>query len=365
MTLAVDHLPAATASERNDNSAAEIVVLDPLQHPNWDALLKAHPQSTIFHCAGWARVLRDTYGHKPVYICRFQGQSLVELLPIMEASSRVTGRRGVSLPFTDYCEPLGENPANFDPLYQAAIKEGRQRRWKYLECRDPSPGWKGATPSISFAAHTIDLTAGPDALFKGLDGSMRRGIRKAESAGLKTEFSTTAEAAEIYYALHCRTRQRHGLPPQPFRFFQNIQRHVLDAAQGYITIVRLKEQPVAAGVFLGRGRQLLYKFGASDFAYQELRPNNLMMWQGIRHGAENGFSILHLGRSSMANAGLRRFKASLGATEEIVPYCEYDFVSNRFGAGIDRAEGWVNHIFGRLPLPLLRLAGQLLYPHLS
>src|SRR5271163_3745081 len=71
------------------------VTVDPLEYPGWDSLLAAHPQASVFHGAGWARVLRETYGHSPVYICRFEGQHLAELLPIMEISSRWVGRRGV------------------------------------------------------------------------------------------------------------------------------------------------------------------------------------------------------------------------------------------------------------------------------
>jgi len=74
---------------------------------------------------------------------------------------------------------------------------------------------------------------------------------------------------------------------------------------------------------------------------------------------------LHLGRTSLANEGLRRFKLSLGASEEAVRYCRYDFSSKRFVSDVDRAEGWFNPVFARLPLPLLRLTGRILYPHLS
>jgi hypothetical protein len=341
------------------------VMVNPLEYPGWDLLLAAHSQASIFHGTGWARVLQQTYGHTPVYICRFDGQQLSELLPIMEVSSRWTGRRGVSLPFTDFCPALKPIDQDGQALYEAAMDMGRLRRWKYLECRSSSDGWAGASPSLEFYGHVIDLTPGVDALFKHLDSAVRRGIRKAEAAGLQADFSTSSEAMETYYALHCRTRRRHGLPPQPFRFFENIQRHVLDAGQGFIATVRLKDQPLAAGFFFTYGRQALYKFGASDFAFQQLRPNNLMMWAGIRHSAAKGFSTLHLGRSSLANEGLRRFKLALGAMEETMRYCRYDFSSRGFVADADRTEGWFNLVFARLPLPLLRLAGRILYPHQS
>jgi hypothetical protein len=341
------------------------VVVDPLDYPGWDSLLTAHPRASIFHGTGWARVLRQTYGHTPVYICRFEGGQLAELLPVMEVSSWLTGRRGVSLPFTDFCAALTGGDQDGRALYEAAMDSGRQRHWKYLECRSPSEGWAGASPSLAFYGHVIDLAAGADDLFNRLDSAVRRGIRKAEAAGLQVDFSSSPETIQNFYALHCRTRRRHGLPPQPFRFFENIRCHILDKGQGFVATARLKDQPLAAAVFFCHGRQVLYKFGASDYDFQELRPNNLMMWAAIRHAAAKGHATLHLGRTSLANEGLRRFKLALGAVEETMRYCQYDFLSRSFVAGADRAEGWFNHVFARLPAPLLRLAGQILYPHLS
>jgi len=344
---------------------AAYVAVDPLEHAGWDSLLDAHPQTSVFHGTAWARVLRQTYGHTPIYICRFDGQRLAELLPIMEVSSRWSGRRGVSLPFTDFCLPLKAANQEGRALYQAAMETGRQRLWKYLECRSAGDGWAGASPSLTFYGHVIDLSAGVDDLFKGFDSAVRRGVRKAEAAGVKVDFSGNSEAIQTFYALHCRTRRRHGLPPQPFRFFENIQRCVLDAGQGFVATARLKYQPLAAAVFFCHGRQVLYKFGASDHDFQQLRPNNLMMWAAIQHAAERRFSTLHLGRTSLANEGLRRYKLAFGAIEETVRYCQYDFASKAFVAGADRTAGWFNPVFAHLPLPLLRLAGQILYPHLS
>src|SRR5271168_4610376 len=97
------------------------VVVDPLEYPGWDSLLAAHPQASIIHGTGWARVLQQTYGHTPVYICRFDGPQLAELLPIMEVSSRWSGRRGVSLPFTDFCPALKAAGQDGGELYQAAM----------------------------------------------------------------------------------------------------------------------------------------------------------------------------------------------------------------------------------------------------
>ena len=177
-------------------SALEPVTINPLQHPEWDSLLAAHPESTIFHSAAWARVLHETYGHRPAYIARFAGGQL-ELLPIMEVCSPWTGRRGVSLPFTDVCPPLGVEGQDHRALYQLALEQGRQRHWRYLECRGGHHDRQGASPSLEFYGHVIELARGQEVLFQRLDGAVRRAIRKAERR-LAVEFSNSLESVRSF-----------------------------------------------------------------------------------------------------------------------------------------------------------------------
>jgi hypothetical protein len=358
---------AAPAEERVSDKTDDAgpTTVNPLQRPDWDSLLTAHPQSTIFHESAWARVLGETYGHQPLYVVQFDGNRLAGLLPVMEVSSPLTGRRGVSLPFTDSCPALHAQGSEGRALYQEALATGRRRRWKYLECRGTDAAWEGSSPSLTFYSHVIDLQPGPDRLFNGFDGSVRRGVRKAQEAGLRVDFDTGMEAMRTFFALHCLTRRGHGLPPQPWRFFQSIQKHLLGSGRGFIATARLGEKPLAAAVFFWHGRQAIYKYGASDYRFQQLRPNNLLMWSAVRHCAERGLHSLSLGRTSLSNQGLRRFKLGLGSVEEKAQYAKYDFASKQFVTDVDRVEGWFNRVFARMPLPMLRLAGAMLYPHLS
>jgi hypothetical protein len=89
------------------------------------------------------------------------------------------------------------------------------------------------------------------------------------------------------------------------------------------------------------------------------------MWEAIQWCTANGFASLHLGRTSLGNPGLRRFKLGFGAREERIEYLKYDFAKEKFVTDVDRVQGWFNHLFRCLPAPLLRLAGHMLYPHLS
>jgi hypothetical protein len=335
--------------------------VDPLECSDWDAQVAEHPQSSIFHGSGWARVLRDSYGHSPHYFTRFENGQLAGMLPVMEVSSWLTGRRGVSLPFTDCCPALQDA----GDLYERAMACGRNRRWKFLECRGGEGAWEGSPTSLSFWGHKIDLATSHATLFERMESAVRRGVRKAERAGVAIQFDTEEESMRTFYHLHCRTRRRHGLPPQPWRFFLNIQRSLLSVGQGFLATARLRGRPLAAAVFLHDGRQANYKFGASDFAFQILRPNNLLLWASMKHCAERGLAALDLGRTSLFHEGLRRFKLALGAQEEAIRYVKYDFSGRQFIRDDDRSQGWFNKVFARLPLPVLRRLGVVLYPHLS
>jgi CelD/BcsL family acetyltransferase involved in cellulose biosynthesis len=327
--------------------------------------LVSHAKSTIFHTAAWAEVLRMTYGHLPCYLGIRSVQGWRSLLPLMEVRSPLTGRRGVSLPFTDQCEALGSAGEWSEALAQEALALGRNRRWKYLEWRGNSGGFRGIQPSLSFFGHEVDLTRGLEALFAGLEPSVRRAIRKAEREGLEVEVSASSDAMKTFYDLHCQTRKKHGLPPQPFAFFQNIAHAILGKGLGAVIVAKSGEVPVAAAVFFRFGRRAVFKYGASNSAHQGLRGNNWVMWKAIHWLASSGCVSLDLGRTSLDNPGLRRFKRSWGASERRIDYLRYDFRRGGFVQDRDRAQGWHNRVFSLLPVTWLRWLGGILYPHLS
>jgi hypothetical protein len=344
---------------------ASSVPVNPLEHPGWDDLVSTHREGSFFHGTAWARVLQDTYGHVPTYFCQSSEDRLDGLFAVMEVSSRWTGRRGVALPFTDLCPPLRPGDRSGDELFNRALEFGRSRHWKYLECRGGVSRWPGASPSLTYYAHILDLTVGEAALLAGTESAVRRGIRKSERADLSVRFSNSLESVRDFFELHCQTRRRHGLPPQPYRFFENIGRHAIQPGLGWVISVEQHGRPLAAAIFFHFNRQAFYKFGASDFAFQGLRPNNLLMWEAIKWYAARGFETLHFGRTELGHEGLRRFKLGFGAREERIDYCRYNFSSSSFVRVADGVDGWFNTVFRALPQPLLRFAGSALYPHLS
>jgi len=354
---------AADPPSRACFSADKVQSTNPLRHPDWDALVSSLPNYSFFHSAAWAKVLVETYGYAPKYFVTNGTNGLRSLLPLMEVDSWLTGRRGVALPFTDDCEPLCPDHNSFKGLFQNAIKFGKERGWKQLECRGGRKFFGGVPASLAFYGHSLDLVSGDEQLLERLEGSVRRAIRKAEKDGVTVEISQSLEAMEKFYSLQCKTRKKHGLPPQPFSFFSNIHKHILSQNSGMVAVASWQKTPIAASVYFHWGNRAIYKYGASDGKFQHLRGSNLVMWKAIKWYVQKGAHKLHLGRTSMANDGLRRFKMGWGASEEKIEYFKYDFRKKEFVTDSDEAFGWHNRIFKSLPGFVSRMTGQMLYRH--
>jgi len=197
------------------------------------------------------------------------------------------------------------------------------------------------------------------------DSQVRRAIRKAERSNLTAQVDRTRGGVGDFYRLHVQTRRRHGLPPQPVSFFLNIHEHIIKTGLGFVVLARRGPRPIAAAVFFRFGKNAVYKYGASDKKFQEFRPNNLVMWQGIRRVAREGAEKLHFGRTDFENDGLRRFKLSWDTHEESIDYFRVDPSGRQCPDRVRREGGLHKRVFGRLPLVFNRLAGSILYPHLD
>jgi hypothetical protein len=360
---AQSRLPVPPAHESGARPPGPVEILDPLTDRAWHAEVAAHPHGSVFHTATWAEVLRRTYGHRLTYARFAIDGATIALVPLAEVRSWLTGTRGVSLPFTDHCEPLVfEKCAG---LFPALCAFGASRGWRHVELRGDSILPADAKPSTCFAGHELDLTPGPERVAANFTPAVRRAIRKAESNKFEVETGSSLQLTRAYYRLHVATRRRQGAPPQSWSFFRRLQECMLERGAGFVALAKWGKQPIAGGVFLHTDKKAVYKYGAADRAFQELRPSNLVMATAIRKLAEQGIESLSFGRTSLLNEGLRRFKEGWGAVETAIQYYRYDLRRSHWVTSADRASGLHNHFFRRMPLCVNRALGALLYPHLD
>jgi Acetyltransferase (GNAT) domain len=354
----------SVSGQRGLDEDLELKIVDPERDTAWDHVIALHRDSSCFHTSAWAKVLRQTYKHKPFYLQFSRGRRLVALVPLMEVRSPFTGRRGISLPFSDACEPLMFDAEAAGKVKERLIAFTREQRWNYLEIRGGSLQLS-PEPTARFYGHMLDLRGGAEELSVRFASSVRRAIRKAERSGLNVAVARNRKVIADFYQLHARTRRRHGLPPQPLSFFLKIYEHIVKTGLGFVVLAQRELRPVAGAIFFRFGESAVYKFGASDETRQELRANNLVIWEGIKYLVRNGAETLHFGRTDIGNDGLRRFKLSWGTQEDMINYFRVAPSGSKCLAPARHDAGFHNRIFRRLPLVLNRLAGSIIYPHLD
>ncbi len=283
----------------------------------------------------------------------------------MEVDSMLTGRRGVSLPFTDFSDPIMPDVPETNGLMASLTDHAKESGWKYLEMRTRQPLPDEFTPSSLYFGHDLDLTQAEGAIFSRFRESTQRNIRKAEKEGVSVTMQRSIDAVREFYRIHCMRRKEHGLPPQPFIWFSKFFDHIIAKGLGVVALARYQEKVIAGAVYVHFMDQAVYKYGASDSRYQHLRANNLVMWEAIRWCRENGLKRFSFGRTESDNKGLLQFKEGWGARESVIYYYRYDIRQNTFIKHDHPVTGPHNRIFRNLPMPLLKIAGKVLYRHMG
>lgn len=338
-----------------------IAAIDPISNPAWSELIDRSPEATPFHTPAWAAVLRDTYGFQPEHIVAFEGTTPVAGIPLFKVDDRLVGA-----PFSDFCPPLSLADSAGAHLLDAAKRRVEANGIRSLEIRGGAAldlDGAGLLPGDSFIRHIIPLNLGAQELERRLHDSARRAVRKARKEGITVRISTSAEDVKRFYALNVMTRRKHGLIPQPWAFFRNIQRHHMQGGTGWLLLADYRGLTIAGDLLLACKDKLVYKFNASDPRFLGLRPNNLLLHSAIQFGVERGFSQFDLGRCEKDNEGLRRFKLLWGSEEVPLNYYYYPSqVSARAGITTSAMARRLLPIFVRYaPAWALAWAGSLLY----
>lgn len=338
-------------------------MIDPITDPAWRRLIESSPSAEVFHHPLWLELLRAQYGYEFSACCIGNGHGIEAGIPVARVESRLTGRRLVSIPFSDVCTPAlarGADPAALEALGPALAEQARDSGLD-LTVHAPLPSAPGAFVQPSFYRHLLALSDDPAEVEKRFSKSqVKRGIKKAQREGLRVERRTDMAALDAFYALHLQTRRRLGVPTQPKRFIRRFER-LFEAGLGFVALVLDEDRPIAAAVFLTFNGTVTYKYGASEADALAKRPNNLLFAEVIRWACEEGFKTLDFGRTDADNEGLRAFKRSWGAEEVELSYTYLADRPPEPGPGLrDRLMGpTIRHS----PAFVGRLLGAALYRH--
>jgi hypothetical protein len=366
LATTLSHLLEQIAAEKDGCmmiQTNQILQLDPCDE-RWIAFIDSFPLANIFHHPLWINLLSECYGYRPFVIALIdEGDRICAGIPMLDVRSFLTGRRWVSLPFTDYCLPLYRDQSALENFTAGLVGLFQGQHLPHFEVRWELPACPPIQSYSPYVRHTLNLDQDIESISKSIHRTQRQNIKTAEKNDVQIEHGEDLEHLRVFYRLHSLTRRRQGVPVQPWRFFELLLNSLIEKGYGFILLAYKADQCLAAGLFLHWQQTLIYKYAASDEIDQNLRPNHLLTWTAICWGSQKGYKVFDFGRTDVKNEGLRTFKNRWGADENPLSYSILSDRPHQISSG--RIEALMHKVIQKSPVWVCRSAGELLYKHFA
>jgi hypothetical protein len=326
----------------------------------WEAYLSANQGATVFHHPAWSYLLAESYSYKPFVLAKFNSQGGIQGgIPLIRIKSLGNKQRLVSLPFTDHCSPLYDEPSTLEDLTDHLVRLSREDQISRIDLRSDYSPHSGVDKYSNYVLHRIGLAPDESIVSSRIKPKHFRQVKVAEQRGVRIERGYDKQFIKQFYRLHLLTRRRKGVPVQPWKFFDLLGDYLTQQGLGFILLAYKDQECVAGAVFLHWNKTLVYKYSASTEKARPLLAMDLLLWTAIQWGCENGYDWMDMGRTNNEDDGLKYFKRRWGAEEISLEYSRISEDAHSPGAG-----SWakrVQPIIQRSPLWVCRAAGELLY----
>jgi hypothetical protein len=335
------------------------VMLSP-SDPRWLEFISSCSSTNIFHHPDWMELMHHCYGYSASVLAIFDTDGQICAgLPFMQIGNPLIGYRWVSLPFSDYCSPLSRDPAAAQKLYCQIVQIFQESHYHKMEVRWELPQCGEIQRVSQYVLHTIKLDPDPDQVARRVKRTHLQNIHTARERGVEVEFGNQLEHLKIFYRLQVETRKRHGAPAQPWKYFKLLCQDIIQTGKGFVLLARHEDEYIAGMVFLGWGNTLVAKYAASREDRFNLRPNNLLFWEGISWACKHGYTVFDMGRTELENTGLRTFKSRWGAVEQPLYYSVLS--KKHYLPSNEKMMSILRLIIKSSPLWICQLIGELFY----
>jgi FemAB-related protein (PEP-CTERM system-associated) len=285
----------------------------------WDEFARHHTSSTLYHQTGWKNAVERAYGHKAHYLFAEDGADVVGIFPLFLVKDLLSRKALISLPFAPYGGICSTDLSVSEQLLSQARRLMTDLGASYIEmrCCAASSATANLPVNHQYVAAVYKIPGGSDEAWRRMNKNRRKKVRKAQNNGLTAEICESGQGTEAFYGLYVRNMHDLGTPVHSARFFRHVVNEFPNSTR--VALVRHDGRAVAGTLLLLRGSILICGWGASLKEYLWCEPNDLLYWEVIRCGCEQGFREIDFGRS-LAGSGNATFKREWGATETGLEY---------------------------------------------
>lgn len=287
------------------------------QHASrWDEFINSRSESSAYHLYAWRGVVTRSFGCESYYLATFRGaaspsgdRAISGVLPLLRLKSIFFGDYLVSLPYFNYGGVVAENDAVARELLRGAIDLARSLKVSHMELRHDTNLFPDLPQRTDKVTMVLPLPSDPEVLWKSFQPKLRAQVRRPEKEGAVC-VSGGIELLDEFYRVFAENMRDLGTPVYGRSFFSAMLEAFPETAR--LFIVRLGDDPVAAGFVLGHGGMLQIPWASSLRRANAVGVNMLLYWRILQFACESAYSSFDFGRCSI-DAGTHRFKKQWGA----------------------------------------------------
>jgi len=327
----------------------------------WDAFVDTCANATFFHLAGWKQVIEEAFGHKTCYLFAESGGEIRGVLPLVHINSRLFGNALISTPFCVYGGVASEDAEACAKLELATCALADELKVDYLEFRNREarhPDWPTKQLYVAFRK---TMESDPEANMLAIPRKQRAMVRKGIKAGLQGDFG---HSIDDFYSAYSQCVHSLGTPVYSRTYFECLQ-EVFEDKCDILTVTHNGNLVSSVMNFYFRDEVLPYYGGGTPVARQ-LKGNDFMYWELMRHSCDRGLKVFDYGRSKQGT-GSYSFKKNWGF-EPAPLYYEYYLVKARQMPDVSPMNPKYRFFISawkRLPLSVTRLIGPMLARNLG
>ncbi len=313
-------------ARRAGEATAAIEITNTLDEKIWRLYVDHHPQGSVFQTPEMFHVMSGAKGHHPTLWAAIKDGDAVQALFV---PVQLTLYGGPLRPLTTRAVAYGAALCNPDPEGERALRTmlsayaraaGRQALFTEMRNLSDLTSLQPVLQECGYQYedhldYLIDLSGSPDEVMARIGSRTRKHIRQGLRRGdVQVKQVVDRQEISICYDLLQKTYASAGVPLADQTLFESTFEVLQPRGMCRFSLAFVKGEPVATSV------ELLYKdvmygwYGGLDRKYADYMPGEMLMWDILKWGSENGYRVYDFGGAGKPGETyrVRDFKAKFG-----------------------------------------------------
>jgi len=325
-----------------------------------------HLHRNLFSSPEWMAAIHKTYGVR-LFVKYIEENGQVRSYIIYSVVRNFLEEKICICSYCDYCDCPVASAEDWRAFFSSLREDYPQFRIAVRNLRDETIRQSPDFRFLYFEMfHLLDVREDMDIVWKRTHDSFKAAVRQAERGGVRVRPCGKENLAD-FFRMHLQVRKhKYRLFPQPYRFFENIWQEYMEKDKGILLgAFSPQGKIIGANMYLICDKTLYYKFNTSSLDALELRPNNILFWEGMKFAKQRGLDFVDLGSSGYNQWGLILFKDHTGAQK--FPIYHFGFAPRTYQFSKKRILNFLTRTFTARWMPdgILKLGSDIIYHNLA